>query len=289
VTRWLIALAGLGAAVAAGVAALAQAGSGSQPWDPELSDNFVFVKIIPFAVALGVAFGVALGGRRTPAERTGEVRRFAPATVAGHWLITIAFLLALPTGVWQYMGGILDIELPLPLYLIYRVHYIGAALILVMLGFFLAYWSMDRDRSLLVPRGEWRRHLTGLAHELPSRLGAILASRLRLDLRGEPPAPGKFTFYETAFSFPTWTFVLALITLTGLVKAARYVLPVPGPILYGASTLHVAAMVLIVIKILDHLRYTFARWPLVVAMATGWMRRREARVAVASAAGGGDE
>ena len=83
--------------------------------------------------------------------------------------------------------------------------------------------------------------------------------------------------------------MLALITLTGLVKAARYVLPVPGPILYGASTLHVAAMVLIVIKVLDHLRYTFARWPLVIAMATGWARRREARVAAASAAGGGDE
>ena len=140
-----------------------------------------------------------------------------------------------------------------------------------------AYWAMGRDRSLLVPRGEWRRHLTGFAQELPKRLGAPLAARLRLDLR-ERPLPGKFTFYETAFSFPTWTFVLALITVTGLVKAARYVLPVPGPVLYWVSTFHVAAMVLILVKVLDHLRYTFARWPLLVAMVTGWVDERYARL-----------
>ena len=288
IVRWLVALVAIALAVSGAVATLGQAGSGAQPWDEELSDNFVFVKVIPFALALGLALGIALGGPR----RADASRRFAPATIAGHWLLALGFLLALPTGVWQYMGGILDVSLPLPLYLIYRVHYIGAMLILFTLAWFLGYWWAGTDRSLLVPRGQWRRHLTGVAHELPPRLGRMIASRLGLDLRGERPTAGKFSFYETAFSFPTWTFVLTLITITGLAKAARYVYPVPGPLLYWASTLHVAAMVLILIKVLDHLRYTLARWSLVVAMTTGRASASLApapRVAPASAAGGDDE
>jgi hypothetical protein len=37
-------------------------------------------------------------------------------------------------------------------------------------------------------------------------------------------------------------------------------------------------MVLIVIKVLDHLRYTFARWPLLSAMTTTWVSERYARL-----------
>ena len=105
---------------------------------------------------------------------------------------------------------------------------------------------------------------------MPAPLGARLAAWLRLDLDTRPQAQ-RFTFYETAFSFPTWTFALVLITVTGLLKAMRYIYPIPGPVLYGASTLHVAAMVLLTLKVLDHLRYTLARWPLMVAMARGWI------------------
>lgn len=308
--RWLLLPVGLVAAAAGAVAILGQAGSGAQPWDLELSDNFVFVKAIPFALALGVALGLARAGgqrtQRTQRRADGAIRRFAPGTVAAHWLIALGFLLALPTGVWQYLGGILDVHAPVPLYLIYRIHYIGATVILFVLASFLTYWWANGDRSLLVSRGQWRRHLVGLAHELPPRLGALLARRLRLDLRSARPETGKFTFYEIVVSFPTWTFVLALITITGLLKAMRYVYPIPGPLLFWASTLHVVAMVLIVIKVLDHLRYTFARWPLLSAMTTTWLSERYARlwhpgwrevsardsdgrVAAAGAATGGDE
>jgi cytochrome b subunit of formate dehydrogenase len=105
----------------------------------------------------------------------------------------------------------------------------------------------------------------------------MVARALRLDLRAPAGEAGQFSFYETAFSFPTWTFALALITVTGLVKALRYLMPVPGPILWGASTLHVAAMVLLVLRVLDHMRYVFARWPLMVAMTTTWLSEQYAR------------
>jgi cytochrome b subunit of formate dehydrogenase len=99
-----------------------------------------------------------------------------------------------------------------------------------------------------------------------------LAGPLRLDLSHAAPAARRFTYYETAFSFPSWTLVIALITVTGLIKAMRYVYPVPPFLLYWSSTLHVAAMVLIFIKVLDHLRYTLGRWPMMVAMVKGWVR-----------------
>src|SRR5437867_3799841 len=188
--RWLAVLAATATGVAGAAAILSQAGSGAQPWDPELSDNFVFMKAIPFLLALAS---------------------------------------------------------------------------------FVTYWWLNGERSLLVPRGQWRRHIAGLAHELPRRLGAPLAKRLGIDLTQTPPETGKFTFYEKVVEFPWWSVAIGLITVTGLVKAMRYAYPVPGPVLYWASTLHVAAMVLLVLKVLDHLRYTLERWPLVTAMVSTWL------------------
>jgi cytochrome b subunit of formate dehydrogenase len=269
--RWILVFAGLAILAAGTYVSVAQAGSGGQPWDPELSDNFVFMRVLPFVLGLGAVVGLfRAGGSKSMIRRGDQVRRFSPGTVIGHWIATVGFVLALPTGLWQYLGGILDVHLEFPLYLIYRIHYIGAALILFSVANFAAYWWVNGDRSLLPPRGEWRRHLAGLALELPRSLGTRLGAWLGLDLKARPQ-PQRFTFYETAFSFPTWTFALVLITITGLLKAMRYIYPIPGPVLYWASTLHVAAMVLLTLKVLDHLRYTLARWPLMVAMARGWI------------------
>src|SRR5206468_8869718 len=144
-------------------------------------------------------------------------------------------------------------------------------------AYFLTYWWQTGSRSLLPPRGEWRRHWSAFAGELPPQLGRIVGRALRVEpIRSDSP-PGQFSYYETAFSFPTWTIAIGLITVTGLIKALRYLAPVPGPVLWGASTLHVAAMVLLVLKVLDHLRYVFGRWPLVKAMTTTWLSEQYAR------------
>src|SRR5438093_1608499 len=149
--RWLAVLAATATAVAGAAAILSLAGSGGQPWDPELSDDFVFMKAIPFLLALGVTLGLvrhraARRSERRPSD--GAIRRFSPGTVAWHWIITIGFLLALPTGVWQYPGGILDVSAPVPLYLLYRVHYVGAGVVLLVLkvldhlGYTLERWPL---------------------------------------------------------------------------------------------------------------------------------------------------
>ncbi len=275
--RLVAVLVGAGLAAYAAFTILEQASSGAQPWSSELSDNFVFAKSIPFVLGLGVVVGL-LRGRSTRIERRpdGAVRRFATWTVLMHAVITVGVLLALPTGMWQYLGGILDVSAPLPLFLFYRVHYIGAALILFAGAAFLTAWWSTGDRSLLPARGMWATSLRGLVYELPRPVGdalaAVLVRTVRLDMRPRSPAPGTFTFYEKVVSFPTWAFVIGLITVTGLIKALRYLYEIPGPIVFFNSTLHVTAMVLIAVKTLDHLRYTLMRWPLVGAMFTGWLR-----------------
>lgn len=260
---------------------------GAQPWSSELADDFVFARALPLLLGLGVLYGLLGGWQRSagaPARRAdGAVRRFSRTTVALHALLAVGFLLALPTGVWQYLGGILDVPGPLPVYLYYRLHYIGAGAILVAVAAFLSYWWMTGDRSLLVPRSDWARHLRGFALEIPRPLGTRLARLLKLDLRQPAGSSGAFTFYEKAFSFPTWSFGIGLITITGIVKLLRYLVPIPGPVLFFDSTLHVAAMVILVIRTLDHLRYTFGRWPLMVAIATGWLPQRRRSIAAAGA------
>ena len=275
--RWVpLLVAGLVALVAAiliGVQVL----SGAQPWGQLLTDNFVLARSIPFTLGLGVAFGAfrALGQRhgveRRPAD--GALRRFALGTAIMHWVATVGFLLALVTGTWQYLKGLLAVNSPVDMALVYRVHYAAATLLLFATGHFVTYWLMVPRRPLVVPSGQWIRHLRGLAYELPRPVGGALAAVLGLDMRRQPPSVGEFTYYEKAFSFPTWLLLLGVIVLTGILKAMRYIYLIPGDVLWWASALHVGAMVGLAVKLLDHLRYVLApsRWPLLVASFTTWI------------------
>jgi len=247
---------------------IGQAGA-AQPWGSELDDNFIFVRSLPWILGLGVAYGLIAGWLYRPRiDPDGVGDRFALPTGWLHLLIALGFVLALPTGLWQYMGGILDVQGPLPVYWYYRIHYIGASIVLASVMAFLTYWWMAGDRSLVVPRGEWGRYVRGIASEVPPMVRAWIARIFRVDPKKPAGSSGVYTFYEKTFMFPAWTFGIALITVTGLIKLIRYALPVPGLVLWGASTLHVAAMVLLIILTLDHLRYYIARVPRLAAVLT---------------------
>src|SRR5207245_4846212 len=123
--RWLAVLVAAAIGVAGAAAIVSQTGSGAQPWDPELSDNFVFMKAIPFVLALGVALGLLRhrAARRTERRASdGAIRRFSVGTVAWHWIIAIGFSPARPTGGWPYLGGTPAVSAPVPLDPFYRAH-----------------------------------------------------------------------------------------------------------------------------------------------------------------------
>lgn len=248
---------------------------GTQPWNPLLSDNVIFAKALPFILGLGILVGIAnalLDRGIGPEPATdGYIRRFSVTTVLIHWINAIGFLLALVTGSVQYLTGVLDVPPPLPLYIFYRLHYIGASLLVFAVSSFVTHRFLIGDRRLLPERGRLFHELRGLVDELPRFIGVPLAVIVGVNLRRRAPRTGQFTFYERLVSFPIWSLLLALLIVTGLIKTIRYVYPVPGSLLFWASTLHVACMILLAAKLLDHLRFVFSpsRWPLLVSMFTG--------------------
>lgn len=279
---WLAIGAGLALAVGGIGWSVAQAGSGLQPWDPELADNLIFAKSLPLIIGFGVLTGFARAlahSRRTEQRADGAIRRFHPATALNHWINALGFLLAMATGSIQYLKGVLDVSAPVPLFWIYRVHFVGASLMVYAAALFVTYRLMVGDHRLLPRRGQWIRHLRGLAHELPRPLGGFLAAGFGLDMRRPPPPADQFTYYEKVVSFPIWTVLLALILITGFLKAMRYLVPIPGEVLWWASALHVGAMVLLAAKFLDHLRYVLgpSRWPLLRSMVTTWIDEQYVR------------
>src|SRR5687767_3656189 len=97
---------------------LAQANSNLQPWGQSLYDNFFLARMLPFCVGLGIAVGLARAQGWVPSAVT--ARRFAPSTVLLHWLATLAVLVGMGTGAWQYLKGLLDVSSPVAMPMVYR-------------------------------------------------------------------------------------------------------------------------------------------------------------------------
>ena len=249
--------------------------SGLQPWGQLLGDNFLFARSLPFTIGLGIVFGFwrASGWRWGTEIRGGAVRRFARGTVILHALAGVSLVVLIATGGWQYLKGLLDAESPIYMATVYRIHYVAASLLIFVTVALVTDWLLRGERSLTLGKGQSVRGMRGLAHELPKPIGSTVAYVLGLDMRRAAPPTEEFTYYERAVSFPAWEVAIGLIILTGVIKAMRYVYPIPGDVLYWVSATHVGAGVLLGLKLLDHLRYVLApsRWPLMVSMATGWI------------------
>lgn len=251
--------------------------SGVQPWGQLLTDNFLFARSLPFTIgaAIAVGFWRASGWRWGTERRASDqaVRRFATSTIILHALAGIALLGLLGTGGWQYLKGLLGVDSPIYMGTVYRIHYLAASLLIFVSITFVTDWLLRGEHSLTIGGGQFIRTMRGLAHELPRPIGATIGFVLGLDLRRAAPPTEQFTYYERSVSFPLWELTVALIIITGVIKAMRYVYPIPGEVLYWMSAVHVGAGVLLGMKFLDHLRYVLApsRWPLMVSMATGWI------------------
>jgi len=275
--RTLILSAGVVLFVVGAAVSLAIWMSGVQPWGQLLGDNFLFARSLPFTIALGIAFGFwrasgwHWGPDRRPADQA--IRRFAPSTIWLHALAGVALLALIFTGGWQYLKGLLGADSPLYMGTVYRIHYIAASLLIFASVAFVTDWLLRNERSLTIGKGQFIRTMRGLAHELPKPLGTIIGYGLGLDLRRAPPPTEEFTYYERSISFPLWELTIGLIILTGVIKAMRYIYPIPGDVLYWISAVHVGSGLLLGLKLLDHLRFVLSpsRWPLMGAMATGWI------------------
>src|SRR3954454_23290465 len=272
---WAVLAVGLLMTLLGTVWAYQQANGPAQPWSELLHDNVVFAKLLPFLVGIGLVLGAVqtlLAPGPRVETRPGWIRRFAPSTVTAHWINALGFLIALGTGSVQYLSGLLHQPPPVPLWQVYRLHYVGACLMVLVATTWVTQRLLTADYRLL-PRGGAARHFRGLAAELPGPLSATVLYGVGLKPGRAAPPAGQFTYYEKTVDFPFWAILLALILASGLLKAMRYLYPLPGEVVHVASVVHVVAMGLLALKLLDHLRYvlTPSRWPLLRAMVTTWI------------------
>src|SRR4029450_4363445 len=124
--------------------------SANQPWGQTLGDNFMFARSMPFTLGLGVALGYARATwpRGSSERRPDFVRRFGKSTIWLHWLAMLAVLAGLATGAWQYLKGLLDVSSPINMALVYRVHYIAASLLLLVIALVVTDWWLRREHGL---------------------------------------------------------------------------------------------------------------------------------------------
>ena len=230
---------------AAAVVSLLYLFSGAQPWGQLLGDNFMFARTIPFSFGLGIVLGFwkAASDRWGTEQRAdGAIRRFAPSTVWLHALAGLAVVGLIATGGWQYLKGLLDAETPVYMGTVYRVHYIAASLLIITTLAFVTAWLTRGERGLTPGKGQMIRGLRGLAHELPRPIGSVLAYLLGLNLRRAAPPTGQFSFYQRLIGFPWWELAIGLVILTGAIKAFRYIVPIPGDVLYWMSAVPLMAI-----------------------------------------------
>ena len=145
---------------------------------------------------------------------------------------------------WWCLKGLTAADSPIYMGTVYRVHYIAAPLLIFVTAAFVTDWLLRNEPSLTIGKGQFIRTMRGLAHQLPKPLGTMIAYALGLDLRRASPPTEEFTYQERTISFPTWELAVGLIIITGVLKAIRYVHPIPGDVLYGVSPIHVGAGVL---------------------------------------------
>ncbi len=150
---------------------------------------------------------------------------------------------------------------------LYLLHFIGAALVLAVVAHHATFQMLLGGRGLQ-PRGKEDFRMAaaetlgyaGVFSKKRSVLGIGLPVSIRrplqrLFVRRLGLAPGeedKYLASERVFSYLPWVILIGTVVLTGLVKAARYLMPVPEPALRVATFLHDGAIVWIVALLFIH-------------------------------------
>jgi len=254
--------------------------------------SVAFARVLPFAAGLGAGIGLLqrLRRKRRPALLNAQVQRHDSSAVIVHWLVAIGMILG------TVSAALLLRWVPrfLPLESIYVLHFAASALVVLAVAHHLTYEGVGGGRALLVRSwsevksalaetfgylGVFGREGAAFGLQLPSGLRRALVSLLKR--RSIEVAPeGKFAATERVISYPGWAVLVGLLTLTGFVKALRYLYPVDGVVLQFTTWLHDALAIWVVVWLLIHIVPVLiipANWPMLRSIFTGRVSRRYAQ------------
>jgi cytochrome b subunit of formate dehydrogenase len=249
------------------------------------NDALLFARVLPFVAALGIGFGVWQAKtslrRTTPADATTVIRHDV-GTVVAHWTNGVGFIVGIITGAMVLRW----IQRPDDIRLLFFIHYVGASLVIFGIASHLAQHFVTGGMGLL-PRSfrEVREGLgevieytgifgpTGAAFRLnlPKGIRQPIAEILAAFGIKPPKRLGKYLPAEKVFSYLPWAVIITVIVFTGLVKAGRYLYPIPASFVAQMTMLHDLFTALAVVMLIVHLAaVTLAprNWPLLKSMFT---------------------
>ena len=279
---------------------------GFPPQTNLFNDALLLARALPFVAALGIGFGIWQGKTtmRQPksAPDSPSVTRHDIGTVVAHWLNGIGFIVGMVTGAIILRGfnaGSSTSEINLPwlqrpdeIRNIFVIHYVGASLVVFAVGSHLAQNAVSGGRGL-IPRSfrDLREGLgelveyTGVFGPGGAAFGIRLPKAIRQPFAeifasfgiAPPRRLGKFLPAEKVFSYTPWAIIIAVMTVTGLVKVFRYLYPIPPSFVALMSALHDLFTVVALVMLGIHLAALLLvprNWPLLVSMFTTRISRK---------------
>jgi cytochrome b subunit of formate dehydrogenase len=208
-------------------------------------------------------------------------------SVLAHWSNGIGMMTGMVT------GAIVLRWVPRPdeMRLIFAIHYLGSALIVFAIAAHLTQNAITGGLGL-IPRslkdvGQALGNLveyTGLFGPDGAVAGLNLPKGLRKPFAeifvsfgiAPPRRMGKFLPAEKLFSYVPWLVIIAVMTITGLIKVFRYLYPLPPDFIAQVTAIHDLFTVVSIVMLGIHLAALFlapSHWPLVGSMFTTRVKR----------------
>jgi cytochrome b subunit of formate dehydrogenase len=264
---------------------------GFPPQSALYNDALLLARALPFVALIGIVVGIWLGktSMRQPksAPDSPVVIRHDIGAVLAHWSNGVGMMIGMITGaiVLRWVAR------PDEMRLIFAIHYVGSGLIVFAIAAHLTQNAVTGGMGL-IPRslkdaGEALGNLveyTGLFGpdgavaniNLPKGLRKPFAEILASFGIAPPKRQGKFLPAEKLFSYVPWLVIIAVMTVTGLIKAFRYLYPLSPDFIAQVSAIHDLFTVVSIVMLGIHLAALFlapSHWPLVGSMFTTRVKR----------------
>ncbi len=257
---------------------------GFPPQTSLYEDAVLLARLLPLIAVLGIGFGVwqAKITMRQPksSPNSPTVIRHDFGTVIAHWTNGIGFIIGMITGM------IVLRRLPRPdeMRIIFAIHYVGSALAVFGVVSHLTQNAVTGGMGL-IPRSlkDVRDGISDLFEQAgifgpsgavfgihwPQVIRETLAETVSAFGFRQSKKIGKFLPAEKVFSYTPWAIIVTVIVVTGVIKAFRYLYPIPPDFIAQVSTLHdifaYAAIVMLGIHLVAVLLVP-RHWPLVISM-----------------------
>lgn len=219
-------------------------------------------------IVLGAIVGLIQGKKAkekpmVPVIVKGKVKRHPVSVLLEHWMHTVGCIICVTTAALLLLGTRLGrVEVFSTFLLTYKLHFIGAGILVFACVEHAVHHYVAGHRAILPD-------MSNLSAEIKASIAEVKA----IMGMGEAPHAGKWLPIER-LEYPVWALLVGLVILTGIVKTARYILPVPAAMLHIATKLHVIVAVVILLMLIVHI-ITAAlippSWPVFKSMLTTWI------------------